>query len=88
MCLAQGHNAVTQVRLEPTALGLEGSSMYILGLIPRNSTELAETVTIGICYDFQKCPVFCFYQLPLNLTTRCTLPDNGAYLTACGFIRS
>ena len=33
MCLAQGHNAVTPVRLEPAALGLESSALRSLASI-------------------------------------------------------
>ena len=35
MCLAQGHNAVTPVRLKPTALGLESSILPLSHCTPK-----------------------------------------------------
>ena len=51
------------------------SSMYILGLIPRNSTELAEAVPIAAKHVITK--IFCTVPLivQLNLIWKCNTQD-------------
>ena len=72
MCLAQGHNAVTLVRLEPGALGLESSTLPLSKCAPcrRGGASLAfnadiEADTVQILGDwrseaYEKYLTFCF----------------------------
>ena len=46
MCLAQGHNAVMQVRLQPAALDLESSSLPLRHCAPYASAETDELHTL------------------------------------------
>ena len=66
MCLAQGHNTVTPVGLEPSALGLESSTLplshcapsnYCCHLIKKKVEALKVDCTVTICACADQCVV-------------------------------